>query len=88
MKHLPISPALLLLSACVLGLSGGGGARFAGHPVLAAALWAATVGLALIPDHRCADSQSAPARMVREIHDPAISVTKMSPLSSGVTPFG
>jgi heavy metal translocating P-type ATPase len=49
MKHLPISPALLLLSACVLGLSGGVGAWFAGHHVLAAALWAGTAGLALIP---------------------------------------
>lgn len=49
MKHLPISPALLLLSACVIGPSGGGGAWFAGHHVLAAVLWAGTAGLALIP---------------------------------------
>jgi heavy metal translocating P-type ATPase len=49
MKHLPINPALLLLSACVIGLTGGGGAWFAGRHVLAAALWAGTAGLALIP---------------------------------------
>jgi heavy metal translocating P-type ATPase len=42
-------PALLLLSACVIGLSGGGGVWFAGHHVLADALWAGTAGLALIP---------------------------------------
>lgn len=49
MRHLPGSPALLLLSACVVGLSGGGGTWFLGHHVLAEALWAATAGLALIP---------------------------------------
>jgi heavy metal translocating P-type ATPase len=49
MRHRAISPALLLLSACVIGLGGGGGAWFAGHHVLAEALWAGTAGLALIP---------------------------------------
>jgi heavy metal translocating P-type ATPase len=49
MRRLPVSPALLLLAACVIGLSGGGGAWFAGHRVLAEALWAGTAGLALIP---------------------------------------
>ena len=49
LRHLPVSPAVLLLSACVIGLGSGGGAWFAARHVLADALWAGTAGLALIP---------------------------------------
>ena len=48
-KRVAVSSAMVILSGCVLGLSGGGAAWIAGRHQIAEALWAGVAGLAFIP---------------------------------------